>query len=319
MKRLVDPLYDAILARARDDAPLRACCVGLTWSFCRTDHAIGFAQSSGASTRVLDFPGSLTGRPVGEVADWLTSWNPFEATVGLAAANAAINTPDNALMASAEILRCDVSANLAVFAHFRPRLVGRRVVVIGRYPGMDALFEGLDVTVIERNPGPGDLPDPAAEYLLPQADWVFLTATSLINKTFPRLAALAADAVTVLMGPSMPWLELFADYAVDFLAGVRPLDPARAAQIALEGGGTRLFGDGVAYALADIGEAGMAKLRAQIAQLAQQRAALNTAMQDWYAAGRRGRFDRHAELETVSERLSRLDTLYKRQWDARHG
>jgi len=66
--------------------------------------------------------------------------------------------------------------------------------------------------VLERQPGPGDLPDPMAEYLVPEADWVLLTAISIPNKTFPRLAELSHDAKLVLMGPTVPWLEEPAEF-----------------------------------------------------------------------------------------------------------
>ena len=170
---------------------------------------------------------------------------------------------------------------------------------------------------LERQPVANDLPDPAAEFVIPQADWVFITATSLINKTFPRLAALARDAVTVLMGPSTPWLPAFAEFGVDFVAGVLPVDIDRAAAIAGEGGGTRLFGEGVRYAVADIGAGTVATLKQRIAETAGRRDALKQAMATWYDAGHRGRFPALAELEAATAELADLDTRYKRQWDAR--
>lgn len=311
-------VYDLIRRHVREDMAIDQLVLGLTWTYCLAEGGIGFAQSPGVASRVLEFPGTLAGRAAAEVAGWLTSWDPFEATVGLAAANAVINGPANLLMAQAQRLNGPAPANLAVFEYFRPRLVGRKVVVIGRYPGLDAVLDGLDVSVIERQPGPGDLPDPSAELLIPQADWVFLTATSLINKTFPRLSELARNAVTVLMGPSMPWLDGLADHGVDFLAGVIPVDAAIAVRIAGEGGGTRLFGEGVCYAVADIGAQTVAALKDRIADIAMQRTALRREMDAWYEQGKRKRFPRHAELEDLTAQLAQLDTAYKRQWDARN-
>ena len=312
-------IYDCILGELRAGIAIERLCLGLTWTCCRTAQGVGFAQSPGVSSRVLTFPGTVGGRAAAEVAGWLRSWDPFEATVGLAAANALINAADNGLMMQATRLRGTAPPNLAVFEYFLPCLERQKVVVIGRYPGLDTVLDGLDVTVLERRPGHDDLPDPAAEYLLPQADWVFLTATALINKTFPRLSELAAEAVTVLMGPSTPWLAGFADHGVDFLAGVVPTDIEKAFAIASEGGGTRLFGEGVAYAVADIGAGTQAALKASIAETAARRTTLQQAMEAWYQAGRRGRFPEYAELERVTAKLSRLDRAYKRQWDARNG
>lgn len=313
-----DAVYDLIEAAVDDVMVIEQACLGLTWTSCRSGNAIGFAQSPGIASRVLSFPGSLAGRTAAELATWLRSWDPFEATVGLSAANVAINTMDNPLMRQAVRLEAgDTPANLVVFEHFRARLERKKVVVIGRYPGLDHVLQGLDVTVLERHPGADDLPDPAAEFVIPQADWVFLTATSLINKTFPRLLELARDAVTVLMGPSAPWLPQLSAFGIDFLAGVVPLDVERAASLVAEGAGTRLFGDGVVYAVADIGTEKLTALKSEIAETAKQRTRLKEAMEAWYTAGNPGRFPGYAELEGVSDCLSGLDTRFKRLWDAR--
>ncbi len=317
-------VYELILGqveRGEAERPLRIdqFVLGLTWTCCRIQGEAGFAQSPGMASRVLQFPGTVADRSAAEVAAWLKSWDPFAATAGLAAANAVINSAANPLLHGAQVLEGSAPANLAVFEHFRAQLFGKQVVVIGRYPGLDDVLDGLDVSVIERQPGTGDLPDPAAEFLLPQADWVFLTATSLINKTFPRLVQLAKNAVTVLMGPSAPWLAELAAYDIDFLAGVVPVNVENAVRIAAEGGGTRLFGDGVRYAVADIGTGSLNKLTERITQATALYAELNQAMQTWYANGTRERFPRYAELEQLSVLLADLESAYKRQWDARNG
>jgi hypothetical protein len=308
---------DLIVARAAaSEARIARLCIGLTWTTCATDEGLGLAMSPGVPSRVLPWPGTVAGRQIGDVAGWLSSWNPFEATVGLAAANAVINTSSNPLMARATAL---APGNLAVFEHFRPRLAGRKVVVIGRYPGLDRVLKGLDVTVIERQPAEGDLPDTAAELIVPDADWVFLTATTLINKTFHRLAALSREAVTVLMGPSTPWLAEWADFGIDFLAGVRVVDQAKAEQIAAEGGGTRLFEGGVQYAVADVGHPRMEATKAEIATTVARRDALKAEMTAWHEGDNAGRFPQGAVLSETDAELSRLDTRFKRMWDARNG
>ncbi|HYQ73032.1 MAG TPA: DUF364 domain-containing protein [Gammaproteobacteria bacterium] len=318
MNRNPQAVYDMILDRIPGDVVIERLCLGLTWTWCRAANGIGFAQSPGTVTRTLDFPGSVAGSRASGVAAWLRSWNPFAATVGLAAANAVINAAGNGLLGQVALIDGSAPANLAVFEHFRPCLERSKVVVVGRYPGLDSVLQGLDVTVLERRPGERDLPDLAADYVIPQADWVFLTATSLINKSFPRLAELAAGAVTVLMGPSAPWLAEFADFGIDYLAGVVPVDIECAATIAAEGGGTRLFGAGVRYAVADIGTGALAKLEQDIAETAARRVALYQAMEAWYTGGNRQRFPGQAELDAVTGSLSGLDTRYKRQWDARN-
>lgn len=230
--------------------------MGLTWSTCRVvrgaTETLGLAMSPMERTRLLAWPGTIAGQPVQNLLPRLSSWNPFDTTLALSACNAVINSPANPLMADAQLIPPTAQPNLAVFAWFRPQLTGKKVVVIGRYPQLDQVLKGLDYVVLERQPQTDDLPDTAAETVIPEADWVFITATSLINKTFTRLAELSRHAVSVLIGPSTPWLPQFADFGIDYLAGVHLHDLDIAQQIAAEGGGVRLFEGGVRYAVAEL-------------------------------------------------------------------
>lgn len=245
-------VYELLLDQVPPRAEAEAVQLGLIWTLCRGPQGTGLAMTPPTSPRTLPWAGTLSGRRLGELAGWLRRFDPHEAVIGLAAVNAAINTSANRALANATPVSGAAPGNLAVFGHFRPQLHGRRVVVIGRYPGLDALLAGLDVTVLERQPGPGDLPDPACEFLLPEADWVFLTASSLANKTFPRLAELSRQATTVLMGPGTPWLPGLAEFGIDYLAGVAIDDATQLYRTVAEGGGTRLFDGPVAYRVADL-------------------------------------------------------------------
>jgi len=205
-----------------------------------------------------------------------------------------------------------------VFEHFLPRLSGRRVVVVGRYPGLERYQQQFDLQVIERQAADEDLPDPACEYVIGDADWVFLTASSLSNKTFPRLAELARDANLVLMGPTVPWVEELAEFGVDFLAGVRIIDEAALRQTVMEGGGTRIFETGVQYCIADIGTRNLQGYKHDIARLYAERDELKREMEQWYGNRQLGRFPGYQRLDVIEQQLSRLDSQYKRMWDARH-
>lgn len=312
-------LYDLLVDRLDDSAQVAEIVIGLTWTLCRSTGeggaGFGLAMSPGVPTRTLPWPGTLSGRPVRGLSKWLRGWDPYEATVAMAAVNSVLNRGSD-LAGSAIPLFPAGAANLAVFQHFAPRLAGQRVCVVGRYPGLDALDLGWDLTVLERRPGPGDLPDPAAEYLLPRADWVFLTATSIPNKTFPRLAELSRDATLVLMGPTVPWVPELADFGVDYLAGVRVEDGERLRVTVAEGGGTRIFETGVRYAVADLRLCELDRLREAIAATAASRDRLVTEMESWYAHDGGGRFPGRDRLERLGGALSELDTRLKRTFDA---
>jgi uncharacterized protein (DUF4213/DUF364 family) len=241
-------LYDRLLARARSPEPLRRLLLGLNWSVAQVN-ASGLCFSPIDPPRTLSFPGTLAGRSAEDLAPWIRSFDPCEAAVGCAVVNAVVNDEANPCLKRTEVLAVPPPPHLRVFAHFAAPTEGANVVVVGHYPGLEELWSGRKYTCLERRTFAGTLPDTAAEHLLPRADWVFLTASAIANKTLPRLLELSRQATVVLMGPSLPWLEEWADFGVDFLAGVVVRDQERLWQVAAEGGGTRIFADAVEYRL----------------------------------------------------------------------
>jgi uncharacterized protein (DUF4213/DUF364 family) len=244
-------IYDLLQDYAGSPSPVREILIGLVWTYCEAE-ATGLAMSPGTPTRTLPWAGTLRGKSVAELAAWVRDFDPYRATIGMATVNAGINRLKLPAPGVTLAPRSEGGNNLAVFQHFLPQIKGRRVVVIGRYPGLDqfAAEHGLDLAVLERQPVPGDLPDTACEYLLPEAEWVFITASSIPNKTFPRLAELSRNAVSVLMGPTTPWLPDLYHFGIDYLAGVEIADNETLRQTVAEGGGVRIFDAGIRYRIA---------------------------------------------------------------------
>ncbi|MFI3158543.1 MAG: DUF364 domain-containing protein [Methylococcaceae bacterium] len=307
-------IYELLLDYASSDSQVSELSIGLVWTVCKARHT-GLAMSPGIPTRTLPWPGTLAGKTLAELAGWITDWEPYKATVAMAAINCSLNRYE--LPSGITLLPTINRANLAVFDHFLPQLQAKKVVVIGRYPGIEAYAEQFNLSIIERQPAASDYPDPACEFLLPDADWVFLTASSITNKTFPRLAELAQHATTVLMGPTVPWLPELHEFAIDYLAGVEVVDSAKLYQTAAEGGGVRIFDDAVRYRIVDLTPGNsMMWLKNQIAQDYEDRQRLNLAMEQWYGTGNKGRFPEFNRLNQVTTKLSRMDSSYKRLWDA---
>ncbi|MBR8827353.1 MAG: DUF364 domain-containing protein [Gomphosphaeria aponina SAG 52.96 = DSM 107014] len=238
-------IYNILIEYSNSITPIREILIGLTWTLCEAE-GIGLCMSPAIPTRTLTWSGTLVNRTPSALAPWLLSWDSYEATVGMAVINAVINGR-SPLEQTAQPLNPEISGNLAVFEHFLPQIQGKKVVVIGRYPGLSRYENEVEMTVIERQPTDEDLPDPASEYIIPRADWVFLTGTSLVNKTFPRLVELAQNTQLVLMGPTVPWLSEFAEMGVNYLAGVTVTNRAKLRQTVAEGGGVRIFATGVQY------------------------------------------------------------------------
>lgn len=242
--------YDLLIDHAHSNTKVSGVCLGQVWTFCKTEQDdgshFGLAMSPPQTSRTLSFPGTLVGKTLSELASWINDWEPCKATIGMAAINCSLNAKP---LANAMLLG---AGNLAVFEHFLPQLHDKKVVVIGSYPGIDAYQKQFDLTILERLPQGKDYPDPACEFLLPEADWVFISGSTIVNKTFPRLAQLSKYATTVLMGPTVPWLPELAEFDIDYLAGVNIEDSVALEQTVAEGGGIRIFSQAVRYHLAKL-------------------------------------------------------------------
>ena len=310
-------IYELLQDHAASDSQVTELTIGLVWTVCKAG-SLGLAMSPSLPTRTLPWPGTLVGKTVGELASWITDWEPYKATVGMAAINSSLNRFD--LPSGITLLGAADRGNLAVFEHFLPLLKDKKVVVVGRYPGIERYAEDFDLRILERQPVATDYPDPACEFLLPDADWVFLTASSITNKTFPRLAELSQHATTVLMGPTLPWLPELYEFGIDYLAGLEVVDPIKLYQTAAEGGGVRIFENGARYRIVELTpDNSMTWLKTRIASDYTEKQQLTLAMEQWYASGKNGRFPEFNSLHQTTTRLSRLDSSYKRLWDTHHG
>jgi uncharacterized protein len=97
----------------------------------------------------------------------------------------------------------------------------KSVAVVGHFPFIDDLRSKMrQLWVLELNPRAGDLPAEAAPEIIPQADIVAITATTLINHTFEGLLALCRpDARVLLLGPSTPLSPILFEHGLDVLSG----------------------------------------------------------------------------------------------------
>ena len=127
-------VYDLLVERAQSTATIRRVVLGLSWSVADVG-SVGLCYSPAAPPRTLSWPGSIAGRHVKEVASWLASREPLEATVGATVINAVVNGAGNRCLRRATPLAAQAAPHLAVFEHFSPIVRGANVVVVGRYPG----------------------------------------------------------------------------------------------------------------------------------------------------------------------------------------
>ena len=133
----------------------------------------------------------------------------IEASVGLAAINA--------LLPRQEERYVELNAEQVI----ADKGEGKRVAVIGSFPFLKRLRDRVgSMAVMDLRPGEGDTPPEAAAEVLPKADLIALSATSLINHTFEGLISLCPpDALIMVLGPSTPLSPILFEHGVHVLAG----------------------------------------------------------------------------------------------------
>ncbi|MCX6056086.1 MAG: DUF364 domain-containing protein [Chloroflexi bacterium] len=103
----------------------------------------------------------------------------------------------------------------------------KNIAMVGHFPFIDKLKPAVrNLWVLELDPREGDLPASMAPEILPRADIVAITATTLINHTFEGLLKLCQPhSKVMLLGPSTPLSPVFFDFGVDLLCGTIVTDP----------------------------------------------------------------------------------------------
>ncbi len=98
---------------------------------------------------------------------------------------------------------------------------GRRVAVVGHFPFLPRCRAvASKLWVLEKRPHGDDLPAEAAPDVLPQADVVAMSGTTIMNRTFDGLMALCQPGALVLvLGPSTPLSPVLFDYGVNIISG----------------------------------------------------------------------------------------------------
>jgi hypothetical protein len=231
-------LYDELIAAVPDGAVVSECLAGLSWFLVRSV-GTGVAMRPGEIDGPVRNAGRISGMKVRELAGWIKSWNWYEAALGLAAINSALNAT-SALPGNCGTC-LDETKTQDVFTCLREELRGKRVAVVGHFMNLEQLAPICELTILERRPQPGDRPDPACEYILGEQDVVIMTATTLINKTMPRLLALSRNARVVVAGPSTPLHPLMFAHGIDLLGGLVVDDAPSVWRAVAEGGREVLF------------------------------------------------------------------------------
>ncbi len=234
-------IYDQLIEGIPANLYVKRCVIGIHWTLIHSE-GVGIAMTPQDGERGLSIAGIICGMRVRELAQLSKSWNTFEAALGVAAINSYYNAPSTLTNYWGDINKRQSSSS--VFAEIVPKITGKKVTVIGHFPDLAQLEPVCKLSILERKPLPGDFPDPACEYILPEQDYVFMTGVTFINKTMPRLLELSKKAQIVLVGPSVPLSPIFMNFGVSLLAGTIVLDENRICNHVAEGGDRSIFRNG---------------------------------------------------------------------------
>lgn len=168
--------------------------------------------------------GELAGFSARDLAGLFFSSSVTEASIGLATINALLSQVMNPV---------ELSAMDYILRHGN----GMQVAMVGHFPFAARLRPQVkQLWVLELNPHDDDLPASAAPEVIPQADIIAVTATTLLNRTFEGIASLRKPGARLLMlGPSTPLTPMLAQSGVSVLSGSIIDEPETVARLVRQG------------------------------------------------------------------------------------
>ena len=152
---------------------------------------------------------ALSGRNARDLARWLLENEWLRAGIGMASLNSLLDIEhDKLLETNAKHIIADRSA-------------GKNLMVVGRFPFVKMIQPNVrNLWVMEKQASAGFISEEEGYQLLPEADVVAITGSSLINHTFERIIShCRVDSFKIMLGPSTPLSPVLFDYGVDVIGG----------------------------------------------------------------------------------------------------
>jgi uncharacterized protein (DUF4213/DUF364 family) len=181
---------------------------------------------------IVPAAGTFAGSPASGLLQYLICGkNPLEVAMGLATANALIESPPAETVDDREA---------TTYLHLQK---GVKVAMVGLFSPLVERIRatGAELTIIEKNSVRMEiLGDAEKKQTLKSCSVAIITATTLLNNTLEEtINWLGEPRAVAILGPSTPLMpDIFQDTPVTHLGGAVVADPARVMQIISEGGGT---------------------------------------------------------------------------------
>lgn len=152
-----------------------------------------------------------------ELAKLSLSSRILEASIGIASLNSVLTIDESRY------------ADLNAESEIRAQGEGKRVAIIGHFPFIKSLRSKARELWVFELPGrghPGDFTGDEIKDLLPQAEVVAVSSTTLINHTLGSILDLiSADAYKIMLGPTTPLSPVLFDYGFDNIFGSIVVNP----------------------------------------------------------------------------------------------
>ena len=242
-------IYDRLIAGIPESWIAEEIVRGSSFSYVKSGNGIGVAGLVTYDHRMPMFAKNMEGLALREVAECIKSWNFYEATIGLAAINAYYNNPEVAKKNGVEV-GDSMHVEDRIYDPFimsQNEIRGKKVTILGHFPFIENLFEPIcDLKIIVGEiPLEGDYPVSAADYLIPESDFVYIGSSCFVEKTLPRLLELSGNAKKItIVGPSTTLAPVLFEYGVDDLSGYVIKDHERASRMIRGAENGKIFSTG---------------------------------------------------------------------------
>lgn len=215
---MIMKILDDLISSLGKDNMVREVCACVFWTAVVSKHC-GLASTLHEEHpyhRPVRDVGKLRQKSALDLAQYAKSDNLLEACIGMAAINSLVDIDE---------VRCVEQDAFDILAQ---KGRNKKIAIVGHFPWISKLRDiAKKLWVIEQYPQGGDLPSEAADEILPQADVVGITGSSLINHTVERLLNLSKDSFIVMLGPTTPLSTVLFDFGVNVLAGVKIVEPEK--------------------------------------------------------------------------------------------
>lgn len=152
---------------------------------------------------------TLVGRSARDLAMWLMGDEWLRAGIGMASLNSLLEIDHGKLH---EINAKHIIAD---------RAAGKNLMVVGHFPFVNTIRTSVrNLWIMEKKPGAEYISEEEGYHLLPEADVVAITGSSLINHTFERIMSnCRSGSFKIMLGPSTPLSPVLFDYGLDAIGG----------------------------------------------------------------------------------------------------